>query len=196
MRRPPNLALAAACLAAALATAVPAAAQEGQMDQKAMEELMMKLAAPGAPHQHLAALAGDWTVTTTMYLDGSTPTTSSGTLSYELVLGGRYVLGRFSSTFMGQPMQGLSIDGYDNAKQDYFSLWFDSMGTGFYEARGQASADGKTISLAGTMEMGPLQIPSRSETVFVDKDTIRFTMWQTMGGPEMKAMEMEYKRAR
>ena len=179
-----------------LATAAPVLAQDGQMDPKAMEEMMMKLAAPGAPHQHLASLAGKWNATITMYMDGSTPSTSAGTLSYEPVLGGRYVLGRYQMTFMGQPMEGLSIDGFDNAKQEYFSLWFDSMGTGFYEARGKASADGKTVSLAGTMDMGPMQIPSRSETVYVDKDTIRFTMWHDMGGQEMKAMHMEYKRAR
>ena len=65
------------------------------------------------------------------------------------MLGGRYVLGRFSSTYLGQPMEGLSIDGYDNAKQEYFSLWFDTMGTGFYETHGQASADGKTIYRRG-----------------------------------------------
>lgn len=195
MRRPLILALAAGCLAVSL-TAAPAAAQDGQMDPKAMEEMMMKLAMPGAPHEHLATMAGNWTVTMTMYMDASEPMHSTGTASYEVVLGGRYVLGRFSSTFMGQPMEGLSVDGYDNAKQEYFSLWFDSMGTGFYEARGKASADGKTVLLAGTMEMGPTAIPSRSETVFVDKDTMRFTMWHTMGAQEMKAMEMEYRRAK
>lgn len=192
MRRPLHLALAVALLLAA----VPALAQEGQMDQKAMEEMMMKLAAPGAPHQHLASLAGKWSATTTMYMDAATPTTSPGTISFESVLGGRYLLGRYQMTFMGQPMEGLSLDGYDNAKQEYFSLWFDSMGTGFYEARGKASADGKTVSMSGTMEMGPMAIPSRSETVYVDKDTVQFTMWHTMGGQEMKAMFMEYKRAK
>lgn len=70
------------------------------------------------------------------------------------------------------------------------------MGTGFYEARGHASADGKTISHAGIMEMGPMSIPARSETVFVNDDTVRFTMWQTMGGQENKSMEMEYKRVK
>lgn len=193
MRMPtPRIALALALLLAA----VPALAQEGQMDPKAMEEMMMKLAAPGAPHQHLASLAGKWSATTTMYMDAATPTTSPGTISFESVLGGRYLLGRYQMTFMGQPMEGLSLDGYDNAKQEYFSLWFDSMGTGFYEARGKASADGKTVSMSGTMEMGPMAIPSRSETVYVDKDTVQFTMWHTMGGQEMKAMFMEYKRAK
>lgn len=190
MRRPVILILALALAAA------PAAAQESQPDQKAMEEMMMKLAVPGAPHAHLAALAGEWAATTTMYLDGSTPTTSTGTISFESLLGGRYLLGRYQMTFMGQPMEGLSIDGYDNAKQEYFSLWFDSMGTGFYEARGQASADGRTVTHAGIMEMGPLQIPARSETVYLDQDSVRFTMWQSPGGQETKAMEMEYNRVK
>lgn len=196
MRRPLNLALATGCLAAALAVAVPASAQEGQADQNAMEEMMMKLAAPGAPHRHLASLAGEWAATTTMYMDGSAPVTSTGTIRFESLLGGRYLLGRYSSTFMGQPMEGLSIDGYDNGKQEYFNLWFDSMGTGFYEARGQASADGRTVTHAGIMEMGPLQIPARSETVYLDQDSVRFTMWQSPGGQETKAMEMEYRRVK
>ncbi len=196
MRRPLNLLLTAGLLAATMGLLQPAAAQDGQMDPKAMEELMMKLATPGPAHGHLANLAGEWTAKVTMYLDGSTPSTSTGTVNYELVLGGRYLLGRYSNTFMGQPMEGLSVDGYDNARQEYFSLWFDTMGTGFYEAWGKASADGKTVSLAGTMEMGPMKIPSRSETVVVDKDTVRFTMWQSMGAQEMKAMEMEYKRVK
>lgn len=185
-----------ALLLLALAAAIPASAQEGQMDPKAMEEMMMKLAMPGAPHEHLAQMAGDWTVSMTMYMDAPQPLKSTGTAHYEVVLGGRYVVGRFKSTFMGQPMEGLSIDGYDNAKQEYFSLWFDSMGTGFYEARGQASADGKTCTLSGNMEMGPMSIPSRAETTWVDKDTMTFAMWHTMGGQEAKAMDMEYKRVK
>lgn len=192
MRRTLSVTLSLALL---LATA-PVLAQDGQMDPKAMEEMMLKLAAPGAPHEHLASLAGTWTATMTMYMDAATPSTSTGTITYEAVLGGRYLLGRYSSTFMGQPMEGLSIDGYDNLKREYFSLWFDTMGTGFYEARGQASADGKTVKHEGIMEMGPAKIPSRSETTYVDKDTVVFKMWHVMGGQEMKAMDMEYKRVK
>jgi hypothetical protein len=70
------------------------------------------------------------------------------------------------------------------------------MGTGYYLTHGTASADGKTISHKGTMTLGPLEMPTRAETVFVDEDTVTFTMWQSMGGPEMKSMEMTYKRVR
>jgi len=191
MRKPM---IAAVLTLAMLAGTVTARAQEGQMDPKAMEQMMMQLATPGAPHQQLATMAGKWTTTQTMYMEG-TPETTTGTYEGEVVLGGRYLLGRFKGMMMGQPFEGLSVDGYDNGKQEYFSLWFDMMGTGFYLAQGNASADGRTLSHKGTMTMGPMEIPSRSETVFVDKDTVKFTMWHTMGGQEAKAMEMTYKRA-
>ena len=177
-----------------LALAAPAFAQEGQMDPKAMEEMMMKLMTPGAPHKDLARMEGKWTATITMYMEGAQ--TSEGTYEGEMVLGGRYLMGRYKNTYMGQPYEGLSLDGYDNGKQQYFSMWLDSLGTGYYLAHGTASADGKVVKHQGTMTMGPMEIPSRSETVYVDKDTVKFTMWQSMGGQESKAMDVVYKRAK
>jgi hypothetical protein len=175
-----------------LAFAAPAFAQEGQMDPKAMEAMMMQLMTPGAPHKDLARMEGKWTATITMFMEGAQ--TSEGTYEGEMVLGGRYLMGRYKNTYMGQPYEGLSLDGYDNGKQQYFSMWLDSLGTGYYLAHGTASADGKVVNHQGTMTMGPMEIPSRSETVYVDKDTVKFTMWQSMGGQESKAMEAVYKR--
>ena len=175
-----------------LAFAAPAFAQEGQMDAKAMEAMMMQLMTPGAPHKDLARMEGKWTATITMFMEGAQ--TSEGTYEGEMVLGGRYLMGRYKNTYMGQPYEGLSLDGYDNGKQQYFSMWLDSLGTGYYLAHGTASADGKVVNHQGTMTMGPMEIPSRSETVYVDKDTVKFTMWQSMGGQESKAMEAVYKR--
>ena len=61
---------------------------------------------------------------------------------------------------------------------------------------GGVSADGKVVKHQGTMSMGPMEIPSRSETVYVDKDTVKFTMWHSMGGQESMAMEAVYKRVK
>ena len=177
-----------------LAFAAPALAQEGQMDAKAMEAMMMQLMTPGAPHKDLARMEGKWTATITMYMEGAQ--TSEGSYEGEMVLGGRYLLGRYKNTYMGQPYEGLSLDGYDNGKQQFFSMWLDSMGTGYYLAHGTASADGKVVKHQGTMSMGPMEIPSRSETVYVDKDTVKFTMWHSMGGQESMAMEAVYKRVK
>jgi len=186
-----------AALACAVIAFVPAVrAQEGQMDPKAMEELMIKLMTPGEPHAHLAHMAGHWNITMTSYMEGPEPVTTSGTYEAESVLGGRYMLGRYHGTAMGQPFEGLSIDGFDNGKQQYFSIWLDSMGTGYYIAHGTASPDGKSFKHQGTMTFGPMEIPSRSETVIVDNNTVKFTMWHTMEGQEVKAMDMTYARAK
>ena len=171
-------------------------AQEGQMDSKAMEEMMMKLATPGAPHQHLAQMTGKWTARVTMFNPGAEPMTTDGTYEGEMVLGGRYLLARFHSTMMGQPMEGMSIDGYDNSKNEFFSLWFDNMGTGVFSSTGSLSADGKIATHHGKMTVGPMEMPTRSTSEWVDKDTVKFTMWQSMGGQEMKSMEITYKRGK
>ena len=188
--------LLAALTLAALTAALPALAQDGQMDEKAMQEMMMKLAMPGAPHQHLAEAVGKWTATQVMYMPGAEPMNMTGTYEAELVLGGRYLVGHYHSSFMGQPFEGLSVDGYDNAKQEFFSLWFDSMGTGYFVTTGHASADGKTYEYSGTMEMGPMKIPARTVTTYPDKDTMHFVMYQTMAGQESKSMEVTYKRVK
>ncbi len=188
--------LLAALTLAALTAALPALAQDGQMDEKAMQEMMMKLAMPGAPHQHLADGAGKWTSTMTMYMPGAEPMAMTGTYEAEMTLGGRYLVGHYHSTFMGQPFEGMSVDGYDNGKQEFFSLWFDSMGTGYFVTTGHASADGKTYEYKGTMEMGPMQIPARTVTTYPDKDTMHFVMYQTTGGQEAKSMEVTYKRVK
>ena len=171
-------------------------AQEGQADAKAMEEMMMKLAAPGAPHAHLAQMAGKFTARITMYSPGSEPMSSDGTYEGTMELGGRYLLGHFHGSYMGQPMEGMSIDGYDNSKQEFFSLWFDNFGTGVFSSTGKLAADGKTVAYHGEMTMGPMTIPTREESTWLDKDTVKFTMWQSMGGQEMKSMEILYTRAK
>ena len=49
------------------------------------------------------------------------------------------------------PMEGFSIDGYDNVKGEYFSLWLDNMGTGYMLSIGERSEDGKSVTYTGSM---------------------------------------------
>ncbi len=171
-------------------------AQDGQMDQKAMEELMMKLATPGPAHTLLHKLEGKWATTMTSYMDGPEPVTSTGTMTSEQAMGGRYMVGHYTGEAMGMPFEGMSIDGFDNNTQKFFSIWLDNFGTGYYLAHGTLASDGKTLTHTGTMSFGPMEIPTRSETIFADDDKVTFTMWHTMNGQEMKAMEITYTRVK
>jgi hypothetical protein len=192
-----KLTLFAALLAVTVTVAgAVATAQDAQMDPKAMEEMMAKLMTPGPQHALLAKTAGQWTTTMVSYMEGPEPTTSTGTYKSESALGGRYMIGHHVGQSMGMPFEGMSIDGFDNSAGRFFSIWIDNFGTGYYLAHGDLAADGKTLALAGTMTFGPMEIPSRSESVFVDDNTMTFTMWHTMDGQEMKAMEMTYTRVK
>lgn len=173
-----------------------ASAQGDSMDQKAMEQLMIKLGTPGPNHALLQKLAGKWETAMTTYMDGPEPVSSTGTLVSEPALDGRYMVGHYTGQAMGQPFEGMSIDGFDNNTQQFFSMWLDNFSTGYYLAHGTLASDGKTLTHTGTMSFGPMEIPSRSETVFVNDDKITFTMWHTMEGHEMKAMEMTYTRVK
>jgi hypothetical protein len=185
-----------ACLLVLALAAPIARAQDDQMDPKAMEEMMTQLMTPGDQHALLATMAGQWNTTMVSYQEGPEPVTTHGTFTSEPVLGGRYMLGRYEGTAMGMPFEGLSIDGYDKGKQEFFSIWLDNFGTSYYIARGQLAEDGRTLTHSGTIEFGPMQVPSRSRTVMKDDDTVVFTMWHTMGGVEAKAMELTYNRTK
>ncbi|MBU2501803.1 DUF1579 domain-containing protein [bacterium] len=188
--------LALAALAALVAVVSPASAQDSPMDPAAMEKLMVELATPGPQHQLLAGLTGEWTTTMTNYMSGPEPVTTTGTYSGEALFGGRYFVGHHEGEAMGQPFAGMNIDGFDNSTQKFFSMWIDNFGTGYYLAHGELDQDGKTLRHAGTMNFGPMEIPSRSVTVFVSADEVNFTMWHTMDGQEIKAMDLKYERVK
>ncbi len=186
---------AVALLASASAIAQPDKPAGGP-DPSGMEQ-MMAMTRPGPEHQHLAKLVGKWNAVIKMWMDpAAPPMESTGVMEYMSVMDGRYLHGSFKATMMGMPFEGMSIDGYDRYRKQYFSLWFDNMGTGVIDQRGASSADGKTTTLEGKMfnpELGK-ESPVRSVSTWVDDRTIRFEMFETKGGKENKSMEIVYTR--
>ncbi len=154
--------LIAACCVVGLAIGLPLVAQEmgggdkkqpgGPQDSemaKAMEQ-MMKLAAPGEHHRHLAPLAGKWAVAGRFRMspDQSWETSQSESET-EWVLGGRFLLQRVRGEpmpGMPTPFEGLGMTGYDNAKKKYVTTWADNMGTMLIYAEGTCSQGGKDIT--------------------------------------------------
>lgn len=190
------LLLSAAALLAASSAFAQAEKPAGGPDQAAMEQ-MMAMMQPGPEHQDLAKMVGKWKAHNKMWMDPSgPPMESEGASEYMAVMGGRYIHGSYKSVMMGMPFEGMSVDGYDRYKKQYFSLWFDNMGTGFLAMWGNPSADGKTMTLTGTMfdpEQGK-DVAVRSVTKHIDDNTVLFEMYSMKGGKEVKAMEITYKR--
>jgi hypothetical protein len=161
-------------------------------------EAMMKAMTPGEPHKHLARLAGDWNVSTTMWMDPSQPPVqSAGTMHGEMVMGGRYVETHWKMVMMGMPFEGRSTEGYDNLAKQYFNSWIDNMGTGLIYSTGTCDAAGSKCEYKGDM-MDPMSGKKsymRSVITWADNNSFKNEMYGPgPDGKEAKMMEIVVKR--
>jgi len=167
------------------------------MDEKTMMELWKQAATPGEPHKQFAALVGSWTTSTKEWMEpGKPPTESTGTAEMKMLLDGRFLYQEYNGQMMGQPFNGIGIDGYDNIRKKYVTAWMDTMGTGIFIMEGTASADAKTITLKGSHpEPGGGKMSHRAVWKIIDNNNQTFDMYGAHHGQkETKMMEITYQR--
>lgn len=190
------------CMVVSLLSSLPPAlAKEPTIkkpvDPKVMMDTYQKLATPGAPHKHLASLAGTWTTQTKEWMEpGKPPTESTGTCEYKALLGGRYMQQDCTGTMRGHAFTGIGVQGYDNFTKKYMTTWIDSLGTGIFSMESKAGADGKTITLHGNLA-DPFDgtLKQRAVWKFPDTNTQILEMYGPHGnGNEILMMEITYTR--
>lgn len=152
----------------------------------------------GDAHTRLAAFVGDWDAKVSTWTEGvAEPMMSSGSASTQSVYDGRFVEMAFTGDFGGQAFQGTWVLGFDNVRQRYAGLWFDSMSTGLYTTMGEYDDASTTYTLRGTVA-DPLHAGEltdvRQAIRVVDNDEHVFESWETHGGEERKTMEIVYTR--
>ncbi len=182
------------CTLLALAAAGAAMAQEGQ---SADMQKVMEMIQPGPEHKMLTRMVGKWNAVGKMWMDpAAPPIESQGTMEYAAVLEGRYFQGLYLGNWMGMPFEGRSVDGFDRFAKEYFSYWYDNMGTGMMAMRGTASADGKVVTMKGTAfdPMVGAEASFKTVTTWMDDNTIQYEMYSLKDGKEIKSMEMIYTR--
>jgi hypothetical protein len=169
------------------------------MDEKAMMDMMMKLATPGAAHEKLDVLVGSWDVKNTMWMDPSkAPMVSEGGVAEnKWVLGGRFLEQRFEGKFMGMPFSGIGYTGYDNYKKKYLGTWMDNFGTTIMNTTGSFDSSGKVLRSTARMDdfsTGKV-ITVREVLNIVNKDELRLEMFGPgPDGRDFRMMEIVYKR--
>jgi hypothetical protein len=194
------------CTAAGAALAVPAAqdkpapdkqaAPGAAGDQQKMMEEMMKMMAPGPEHQRLQPLMGSFACETTSFMNPQGPEKSKASQDVTWILGGRFLMSKYSGTAAGMPFEGVGMDGYDKMKKMYVGNWYDTMGTGILSYEGSMDAAGKVLTMKGTYDdpMTGDKNPVKMVTTIVDPNKHSFEMFTTMNGQEMKMMEMTCSR--
>lgn len=152
---------------------------------------------PGEMHQMLAKDDGEWAEEITMWMaPGASPSKSTATAVNKMIMGGRYQESKHSGSFMGQPFEGYSLVGYDNAKKTFHSIWIDNMGTGVMHLEGQWDPQTKTINFKG-MSVDPStgkEIQVRETFRWIDDNRQLMEMFMQQDGKEFKSIEIKFTR--
>ena len=119
-----------------------------EMSPEDMMAGMMKLSTPNEHHAELMETVGNWTAKTSFVMDPAAPPTEGpASMTVKSLLDGRHVMSHFKMDFMGQPFEGYSIMGYDNAHDEYNSVWMDSMSTKITYMTGNKDENGDIVML-------------------------------------------------
>ena len=151
-------------------------------------------------HAMLAKYDGNWNYEMKWWMhDGDpNPQTYSGTCTNKMIMDGRFQQSEFKGTVWGQPFEGISICGYDNAKKVFVNTWMDNMGTAVIATEGSWDEANKTINFEGTVRCANGQDAETRETFkFVDDNTQLMEMYgpDLQTGKEFKSMEIKFTRA-
>ena len=155
---------------------------------------------PGPHHELLKNFAGTWSQSMTRNIPGMPPIQEDGgRASYELVMGGRYLVGEYRGSFMGKTFEGRLTLGYDNLRKHYTSTWIDNHGTGILIATGHVDDQGRLV-MQGTLDdpmTGRRDVPYREVLDFNDDGTIDYTMHMARPDGNMaNVMSMHMTRRR
>jgi|SRR6266496_1040055 len=172
--------------------------QPGAPDLEAMMKKWEAAATPGPAHQALEPLVGEWEVSSKWYMaPDAPPLESKGTSSTRWILGKRFLQDDFAGDFMGKPMKGLGLTGYDNLKKKYVGVWVDESGTGIFTNEGTADAAGKVFTFHGKMD-DPMTGEKDKEMKFIlrllSSDKHTFEMHDLSKGNKSLCAEMTYTR--
>ena len=178
---------------------MPAGA-EGEMEMDpAMMEAMMSFMTPGEAHQAMATREGTWKVKSMITMGpGAESMPMEMVVEARMILDGHYLVEESSGMMMGMPYKGQLTMGFNNATEEWWTVYMDSMSTGFASCKGKADANG-VVRMEGTMvdAMSPEGRPYRCETtITADEDNFVVHLFDTLpDGTEWEVMTMHYVRA-
>src|SRR5262245_55241674 len=140
---------------------------------------------PGKKHDHLKRLVGTWDAESEF---------GKGTMTYQMGLGGLWLIGDFEGEFGGMKFQGKGLDTYDSATKKYRSFWVDSFSTSPRIMEG--NLDNMFMTMTGESR-GPdgMLAKYKSITEINDADTANFSLFMVdKDGKYQLLVKITYKR--
>ncbi|BDA77639.1 hypothetical protein LPTSP3_g05690 [Leptospira kobayashii] len=104
-------------------------------------------------HKELASLAGEWKGRMfTIFEKGKIANEADVSGTMKLVLGGRFILHEYKSSFGDDPIEGIAIYGYHIDRKKFESAWIESFGMGTAIMFSQGTHSDTEISFLGHYE--------------------------------------------
>lgn len=182
-----------------IAEETPDASDLGKKQMETIEAMR-----PGPEHQFLATLEGEWDLDIEMWLPpGGESQKFTATGTNTMILGGRFLDCRSWGEMMGNPLENVSIVGFDRRYKKYTAVGFDNMGTYSVSASGDYNEDSKTLRLFGT-DHDPIFDFTQEysfQVTFIDDDHYRWQVYffnpeMTGGADSAKVVDIEYTRSK
>ena len=154
--------------------------------------------AEGGAHHRLMRMAGEWEGTFKLWFAADRLACESAQRgSIRSILGGRFLLHEYESSFDGEPISGVAIYGCHLDDRAYESAWVESFGTGTSIMFSTGPADDPRYAVLGSYgdgQGGP-RWGWRTALEQPDTDTLVITMTNlTPDGEAVKAVETRYDR--
>lgn len=147
-----SLFVAAGSIAHAQEETPPAAKAPSAEDIAAMMKRAQRFTQPGKMHKVLQRFIGEWNTETRLVMGGKSLPAEKGTAKTSWLMEGRWIKSEWSGPFLGKPMQGYSLMGYDNFKHSFVVSTVTSMDTAMNCAEGDLDPRGKVLLLYGTVD--------------------------------------------
>ncbi len=173
-------------------------ATETKPDSATVAKAWMDYAAPSKSHEMLAKDTGTWDAELTFWSpDNPQEMKSTATVTYKMIMGGRYQEGTYSGDMFGMPFEGKGTVAYDNATEEFVSTWIDNMGTGMMVTRGKYDEATKTSTFHGEMVDPVTKKAKKVKEVitYIDDNNQKMEMFDVLeDGKEFKSMQVVSKR--
>ena len=167
--------------------------------QQKIEELWKKYTFPGEKHKHLDYFVGEWESVQKLFRESGEAVTRKQEISVVSLFQGRFTKAhiKIKADIMGIAPEGIVINGYDNFREEFFSITFGNLGTEYFLTSGKLDKDGKVRIDRGDRKniYSGEEYKIRAVTTIIDRDNYVYEYYRIASdGNEKKTMEITYKR--
>ena len=192
----------ASLVLSSMVLAVSAREQNQNMSdqQKNLMELWKKYTSPGENHKHIEYFVGEWeSIIKTWPEPGKGPKVRTQEIKVEPFFEGRFTKAHIKTdaSDIGMLFETIVINGYDNYKQEFFSLTLSKQRTDYFVTCGKLDKTGKIradIAVRTNVLTGE-QYRMKAVTTIINRDKYLYESYRIdPGGNEIKTMEIIYTR--